>query len=67
MKIYAWIAFAFGALLVLFGVRKSGQEVERHKTMVETLKGVRKRDKIENTIITTSDNELNKLRRKWTK
>ena len=56
-----------GVLVILFKARQSGREVEKHKAMRDTLKGVQIRDKIENNIIIANDDKYNKLREKWTK
>lgn len=62
-----WIAIISGVLLVLFKIRQSGTQAEQRKEAMETLAGVKTRDKIENDIARTSDSKLNKLCKKWTK
>ena len=67
LQILKYGGMAFAALFLLFKVRQSGKESEQRKQAMETLKGVKIRDKIENTILTTPDDKLDKLRKKWTR
>lgn len=57
-----WLGIIGAVLLVLFRVRQSGKDAERHKVMRDTLEGVRIRDKIENDVATS---DTHSLRKKW--
>lgn len=59
--IIKWGAFIGGILLILFKVRQSGRKEEEQRSMLETLRGIQIRDKIESDITNLSDDKLNKL------
>ncbi len=67
LQIIKYGGIVLGVILILFRARQSGKEAEEAKSMLETLKGLKTRDKIENNIANINDNKLNKLRSKWTK
>ncbi len=65
--IVKWGAIISGVLFVLLKVRQSGTEAEQRKEAMETLAGVKIRDKIENDIANLSDAKLAKLHTLWTR
>jgi len=67
LMIVRWGATIVFILLMLFKVRQSGKDAVYNKQVKESLEGVKARDKIENSIITASDDKSSKLRKKWTK
>lgn len=65
LEILKYGSIVVGVLLVLLRARQSGAQAEQNKQAMDTLKGVRTRDKIENDVITSGSGKLAKLRKKW--
>ena len=62
-----WIIAGVIGLLALLKARQSGQEVERRKQALESLKGARESAKIENTVDDANDTEYKRLYKKWSR
>lgn len=62
-----WIIAGFIGLLALLKARQSGQEIERHKQALESLKGARESAKIENAVDDANDVKYKRLYKKWSR
>ena len=65
LGIVKWGAIMGSVLLVIFKIRQSGKDAVRNETMVETLRGVRERDKIKDNIAKSDNANRKRLREKW--
>lgn len=53
-----WGAIFGGILLVILKARQSGKQVEQRKEAIETLRGVKVRDKIQDEVDSASDADI---------
>lgn len=50
-----------GVLVVLFKARQSGKEVQQRKQAIETLRGIKVRDNIQNKVDSASDAAIDRM------
>lgn len=67
MQILKYGSIIFGIVFVLFRARQSGSHAEQRKQAMDTLAGVKIRDKIENDIFSANDDKYQRLYKKWSK
>ncbi len=61
LQIVKYGAIIGGVLLVLFKARQSGKEVQQRKQAIETLRGVKVRDKIQDKVNFASDADIDRM------
>lgn len=63
--IVKWGGVFVGVIFILFKSRQAGKDAERVDNLKATLKGMQKRDEVENTVTASNDSQYKRLRKKW--